>query len=119
LRKYNHLSFFFVVVGEQGTAKTVMIKSYLSELDPEVHLNKQFNLSSTTTPNMMQRVIESYVEKRVGFKFGPPGGRRMTVLIDDLSMPSINEWGDQVFIFLPISHSPTENRAEPRYQPMA
>ncbi|KAI8118220.1 axonemal, Dynein heavy chain 5 [Lucilia cuprina] len=85
-----------MLIGEQGTGKTVIMKNFMKKMNVETYMGRSFNFSSATSPYQFQRTIESYVEKRVGVTFGPPGGRKLIVFIDDINLPEINEWGDQV-----------------------
>lgn len=85
-----------LLIGEQGTAKTVMMKSYMKKANPELFVGRSFNFSSATSPYQFQKTIESYIEKRSGMTFGPPAGKKMMIFIDDINLPQINEWGDQI-----------------------
>ena len=85
-----------LLVGSPGTAKTSTINQFLSKFNAEQTVSKTVTFSSLTTPQIFQTTIEGSVEKRQGRTYGPPGGKSMCVFIDDLSMPAVNEWGDQV-----------------------
>jgi dynein heavy chain len=83
------------MVGGEGTAKTSTALMFFRTLDATEMMIKRVNFSSATTPFMCQSAIEVELEKRGGRSFGPPGGKAMTIFMDDLSMPEINTWGDQ------------------------
>ena len=84
-----------LLVGGPGTAKTSTALMFFAGFDVAKHVVKRVNFSSATTPGMFQEAIEGELDKRGGKTFGPPGGKRMTVFVDDVSMPAINAWGDQ------------------------
>jgi dynein heavy chain len=83
-----------LLVGGPGTAKTSTILMYTNKFDNSVMLLKRINFSSATTPRNYQDSIESEVEKRQVKTYGPPEHKKMTVFLDDVSMPLINAWGD-------------------------
>jgi dynein heavy chain len=85
-----------LMVGQPGTAKTSTALMYMSKFSQETMLSKNVNFSSATTPLGFQKNIEGELDRKTGKTFCPPGGKKMTVFIDDISMPIINTWGDQI-----------------------
>jgi len=59
-------------------------------------LFKRINFSSATEPRNFQDSIESEIERKQARIFFPPNNKNMTVFLDDLSMPFVNAWGDQI-----------------------
>ena len=84
-----------LLVGGPGTAKTSTILMYTQKL-PDNYALKKLNFSSATLPKMFQESIDADLEKKTGKNYCPPGGKNMLVFIDDVSMPYVNEWGDQI-----------------------
>eukprot|EP01040_Poterioochromonas_malhamensis_P019096 gene19096-22475_t len=75
------------MVDGEGTAKTSTTLMFFRILDANEMLVKRVNFSSATTPFMCRSTVEVELEKRGGRNFGPPGGKAMTIFMDDLSMP--------------------------------
>lgn len=83
-----------LLVGGPGTAKTSVILMFTSKFDKEHMLFKRINFSSATTPYNFQEAMDAEVERKQSRTFVPPGGKKMTVFLDDMSMPFVNDWGD-------------------------
>jgi dynein heavy chain len=84
-----------LMLGGAGTAKTSTALMFFDTLDPHVILKKRVNFSSATTPRMAQDAVDEGLDKRQGKTYGPPNNKRMTIFMDDVSMPEVNNWGDQ------------------------
>jgi dynein heavy chain, axonemal len=82
-------------VGDTGSSKTATIQSYVRSLT-----SLKLNFSSRTKSIDVQRSIESQLEKRSKDTYGPPAGTRLTIFLDDVSMPKIDPYGTQQAIAL-------------------
>lgn len=89
-----------LLVGGPGTAKTSTALMFLSKYKLSEVLWKRINLSSATTPERFQQTIEAELERKTGKTYCPPTGKQMTFFLDDMSMPFVNSWGDQVTLEL-------------------
>lgn len=50
----------------------------------------KINFSSRTSAQDLYKNVAENVEKKSGKIYGPPGGKRMLVFIDDLNMPRVD-----------------------------
>lgn len=80
--------------GDSGTAKSVIIQNYLSQLSNEKYMKLNVNFSSRTTSMDLQLTIEDNIDKRSGRIFGPKiPGKLLIAFIDDMHMPFVDKYG--------------------------
>ncbi|XP_060775597.1 dynein axonemal heavy chain 2 [Neoarius graeffei] len=84
-----------LLTGPVGTGKTSVAQNVLQDLDPSKWTMLTINMSSQTTSNNVQEIIESRVEKRTKGVYVPIGGKKMVAFLDDLNMPAVDEFGSQ------------------------
>ena len=87
-----------LLVGGVGNGKTSCAQLVLNSFDESI-AKLVLNFSAQTSSNNVQDIIEGKLEKRTKENFGPPGGKKMITLIDDLNMPQKDLFG---------SHPPLE-----------
>ncbi|XP_071375886.1 dynein axonemal heavy chain 2, partial [Centroberyx affinis] len=84
-----------LLTGPVGTGKTSVAQSVLQGLDNSKWAVLTINMSSQTTSNNVQAIVESRVEKRTKGVFVPAGGKRLLCFLDDLNMPAQDHFGSQ------------------------
>ena len=85
-----------LIVEGVGTAKTSCALIYSTKLDTSKMLFKSVNFLSATTLRMFQDAVDGEIEKKQDKLFGLPDTCKLTVFFDDMSMPFVNEWNDQI-----------------------
>ncbi|XP_045920170.1 dynein axonemal heavy chain 2 isoform X2 [Micropterus dolomieu] len=83
-----------LLTGPVGTGKTSVAQSVLQGLDNK-WIDLTINMSSQTTSNNIQAIVESRIEKRTKSVFVPAGGKRLLCFLDDLNMPAHDLFGSQ------------------------
>jgi dynein heavy chain len=94
------------ITGVTGTGKTVAVQSLLNSLqslpeDGGMGLIPVFmNFSAQTQSIVTQLTIESKLEKKRKGLLGPPSGRKCVIFVDDVNMPTVEQYGAQAPIEL-------------------
>jgi dynein heavy chain len=79
-----------LITGDSGTSKSSTALMFINDLlarKAELMKIKKFSFSSATTLLIFQTSLDAELDKRGGKSFGPPGGKRMLIFLDDLHMP--------------------------------
>lgn len=85
-----------IFAGDSGTAKSVIIQNYISELSNEKYMKLNINFSSRTTSHDLQLTIEDNIDRRSGRIYGPKiPGKKLITFIDDMHMPNVDKYGTQ------------------------
>lgn len=81
--------------GPAGSGKTSLLKSMVGSLNDQEYGSASIALNYYTTSMLLQTIMESYLEKKVGRRYGPVGNRKLIYIIDDLNMPQVDTYGTQ------------------------
>jgi dynein axonemal heavy chain len=86
-------SVFFT--GTTGVGKSVIINDLLRNMKQDSVVPLQLTFSAQTNAAKIQETIESKLVKLRKTLLGAPAGKRVVIFVDDVNMPSVEEYGAQ------------------------
>ena len=90
-----------LVTGATGSGKSTCIRQHEKSLNTEDHVSAHLAMCGTTLPGRLIQSFDSVTEKRQGRTYAPPGGKKCLFVIEDVSKPTADAFGDNMcFEFL-------------------
>lgn len=105
MRKFIKIGVPPMLVGSAGCGKTQIIKGLLNELTEkgDAYSQQIINFNFFTDSTLLQKVLESQLEKKGGAGIGPAKGK-LIYFVDDFNMPKLDPYDTQTAIALVRQH---------------
>lgn len=101
MKKFLKINVPPMLVGSAGCGKTQIIKGLLNELTEkgDDYCSQIINFNFFTDSTLLQKVLESQLEKKGGAGIGPAKGK-LIYFVDDFNMPKLDPYETQTAIAL-------------------
>ena len=83
-----------LLVGASGTGKTALVEEMLRRL-PKEYSKAHYQFTYLSESHMVQRLFESMLEKKAGKNYGPIAAKNLAVVLDDVNMEAVDQFGSQ------------------------
>jgi dynein heavy chain len=83
-----------LLIGASGTGKTALVEEMLRRL-PNGYSKTRYQLTYLSGSHMIQGLFESVLEKKAGKNYGPIAAKNLAIVLDDINMEAVDQFGDQ------------------------